>query len=48
MWECDYPHNDCNWPDSRKLFEKVAADVPDDDVRRIAELNARELYNFPA
>lgn len=48
MWECDYPHNDCNWPDSRKIFEQVTASIPDDEVRMIAEQNARNLYNFPA
>jgi predicted TIM-barrel fold metal-dependent hydrolase len=46
MWECDYPHNDCNWPDSRALLEKVTSGIPDDDMRRIGELNARELYSF--
>jgi predicted TIM-barrel fold metal-dependent hydrolase len=46
MWEGDYPHNDCNWPDSRTILEKVMLDVPDEDARRIAETNARELYNF--
>ncbi|GAA4548424.1 amidohydrolase family protein [Pseudonocardia xishanensis] len=46
MFETDYPHNDTNWPDSRKVLAKMLADVPDDEARRIAELNARELYNF--
>jgi predicted TIM-barrel fold metal-dependent hydrolase len=46
MWEGDYPHNDSQWPNSRVLLEKAFADVPDDDVRRIVELNARELFNF--
>jgi predicted TIM-barrel fold metal-dependent hydrolase len=46
MWECDYPHNDCNWPDSRRILEKVTQELPDDEVRRIAELNARDLYRF--
>jgi predicted TIM-barrel fold metal-dependent hydrolase len=47
MWEADFPHNDSNWPDSRKIFADTCADVPDDEVRRIGELNARELYRFP-
>jgi predicted TIM-barrel fold metal-dependent hydrolase len=46
MWECDFPHNDSNWPESRKLLEKTMADVPDDVATRIAETNARELYDF--
>lgn len=47
-WECDYPHSDSNWPNSRKLLEASLLDVPDEDARRIAELNARELLRFDA
>ncbi|GAA0616285.1 amidohydrolase family protein [Sporichthya brevicatena] len=47
LWECDYPHSDSNWPNSRKVAEEVFADVPDEDVRRIVETNARELFRFP-
>lgn len=46
MWECDFPHNDSNWPESRTMLEKAMADVPDDVCKRIAETNARELYDF--
>ena len=47
MWEADFPHNDSNWPNSRKVLADAMVDVPDDEARRIAELNARELYRFP-
>jgi predicted TIM-barrel fold metal-dependent hydrolase len=46
MWEGDFPHNDSQYPDSRALVEKALADVPDDEARRIVELNARRLFNF--
>jgi predicted TIM-barrel fold metal-dependent hydrolase len=46
MWESDFPHNDSEWPDSRKLLAKTMQDIPDEDVHRIVELNARELFNF--
>jgi predicted TIM-barrel fold metal-dependent hydrolase len=46
-WECDYPHSDSYWPHSRKIVSEMLADVPDDDVRRIVEQNARTLYRFP-
>jgi predicted TIM-barrel fold metal-dependent hydrolase len=46
MFESDYPHNDSNWPDSRKQFAKALANVPDEEARQIAELNARDLYRF--
>jgi predicted TIM-barrel fold metal-dependent hydrolase len=46
MWETDYPHNDSEWPNSRKLLAEHVADIPDEDVHRIVELNARELFRF--
>ena len=47
MWEADFPHNDSNWPNSRKMLADALMDVPDEEARRITELNARELYRFP-
>jgi predicted TIM-barrel fold metal-dependent hydrolase len=46
MWECDFPHNDSNWPDSRKVLADAVHDVPDEEARQIGELNARRLYDF--
>jgi predicted TIM-barrel fold metal-dependent hydrolase len=46
MWEADFPHNDSNWPNSRKVLAEALYDVPDDEARRISELNARDLYDF--
>jgi predicted TIM-barrel fold metal-dependent hydrolase len=45
-WECDFPHNDGNYPESRKVFADAVYDVPDDEARQIGELNARRLYDF--
>jgi predicted TIM-barrel fold metal-dependent hydrolase len=47
MWESDYPHNDSEWPNSRKFLATHVDDVPDDEVQKIVELNARDLFNFP-
>lgn len=47
MWECDFPHNDSNYPNSRKLLADFLVDVPDDEARMIGETNARALYDFP-
>lgn len=47
LWECDYPHSDSHWPNSRKVAAEQFHDVPDEEVRRIVELNARELFRFP-
>jgi hypothetical protein len=35
------------WPNSRKVLTETLREVPDDEVHRIVELNAREVFNFP-
>jgi predicted TIM-barrel fold metal-dependent hydrolase len=45
--EIDYPHVDCNWPNSRKVLAESLRDVPDEDVHKIVELNARQVLRFP-
>lgn len=47
-WESDYPHSDSNWPKSRERAAEVLAEVPDDEVHQIVELNARKLLDFTA
>jgi predicted TIM-barrel fold metal-dependent hydrolase len=47
MFESDYPHSDSKWPASRAYAEKLLVDVPDDEVHRMLEFNARELFRFP-
>jgi predicted TIM-barrel fold metal-dependent hydrolase len=47
MWECDYPHSDSLWPNSRKVLESSLLDVPANESRKIAEENARALFNLP-
>lgn len=46
MFESDYPHSDSNWPHSRKLLAEKLVDVPDDECRKIVELNTRRVFNF--
>jgi predicted TIM-barrel fold metal-dependent hydrolase len=48
MFESDYPHSDSNWPHTRKMLAEALVNVPDDEARKMVELNARKLYNFPA
>lgn len=47
MWECDYPHSDSNWPNSRKVVSEMMREVPDDEALQIVETNARNLFRFP-
>ncbi len=46
LWESDYPHSDSLWPNSRTNAQKVFADVPTEEVRKIVETNARELFKL--
>jgi predicted TIM-barrel fold metal-dependent hydrolase len=47
MFEGDYPHSDSNFPASRKKLAEVLHDVPDAEARKIAEDNARRVFEFP-
>jgi predicted TIM-barrel fold metal-dependent hydrolase len=47
MFESDYPHSDSNWPHAREMLAKSLADMPDAVASKIAEENARRVYNFP-
>jgi len=47
MFEGDYPHSDSNWPNSRKILAESLSHVPDAVARKIAEDNARKVFNFP-
>jgi predicted TIM-barrel fold metal-dependent hydrolase len=47
-WEGDYPHSDSTWPEGRKRAAEVLADIPDDEVHQMVELNARRLFSFTA
>lgn len=47
VWQCDFPHNDSFWPDSRSHLATLLADVPADEVRLLAEDNARRLLRLP-
>ena len=47
MFESDYPHADSVWPNSRVRLTQILEDVPDNDARMIAEMNARRFFRFP-
>jgi len=46
LWEADFPHNDGNYPNSRKMLAEGLVDVADDEATMIGETNARRLYDF--
>ena len=47
MFEGDYPHSDSNFPASRQKLEGSLAAVTEEHARKIAEDNARRVFNFP-
>lgn len=47
MFEGDYPHSDSNFPASREKLAAALQSVPDGEARKIAEDNARRVFNFP-
>jgi predicted TIM-barrel fold metal-dependent hydrolase len=46
MWECDYPHSDTTWPNSWATVAEMCKSIPDDEVHRIVELNARRVFRM--
>jgi predicted TIM-barrel fold metal-dependent hydrolase len=46
MWESDYPHESGTFPRSRTLLEESMRDVPDAIAVKIAETNARRLFQL--
>ena len=46
MWSSDYPHDTCDWPNSRRTIETQFRGLPLDEVRAMVSGNARELYGL--
>jgi predicted TIM-barrel fold metal-dependent hydrolase len=46
-FECDYPHQDTTWPNTKAYAEKAFAGVPDDEIEKIVRGNAIRLFRLP-
>jgi uncharacterized protein len=46
MFATDFPHIECEWPNSRPLVEKIYADVPADEKYRMWAGNAVEFFKL--
>ncbi len=48
MWECDYPHTDTTWPDSRSIAQSVfdEANCSQHEIDAIAFGNAERVFNW--
>ena len=47
MVESDYPHADSSWPDTQQLLTDTWGELPDDELRMVAGLNAAGLFRHP-
>ena len=47
MFETDFPHPTCVYPDGLEYADAALADVDDDAVAGIMGLNAARLYQIP-
>jgi predicted TIM-barrel fold metal-dependent hydrolase len=46
MWESDYPHSICNWPNSWKVIDEICAGIPSATRHKILVSNAQALYKL--
>jgi predicted TIM-barrel fold metal-dependent hydrolase len=46
MWEGDFPHSDGMYPHSRTNLERALSEVPDEEARKICQLNAERALRL--
>jgi predicted TIM-barrel fold metal-dependent hydrolase len=46
QWSTDFPHVQCDWPNSRQIIEDQFADVPEDERRKILCDNALNYFHI--
>jgi predicted TIM-barrel fold metal-dependent hydrolase len=46
QWSTDFPHVQCDWPNSRQVIEDQFKDVPDDERRKIVRDNAVKYFRL--
>ena len=46
MFATDFPHIECEWPNTRPLVEEIYADVPEDEKAKIWAGNAVEFFRL--
>ena len=46
MWGVDYPHHEGTWPHTDLVMRLLFSDVPEEEVRAMAGLNAARLYGL--
>ncbi|MGH7091290.1 MAG: amidohydrolase family protein, partial [Stellaceae bacterium] len=46
MFATDFPHIECEWPNTKPLVDEIYADIPEPDRRRIWAENAVEFFKL--
>jgi predicted TIM-barrel fold metal-dependent hydrolase len=46
QWSTDFPHVQCDWPDSRRIIEEQFADIPDDEAKMMLHDNAVRFFRL--
>jgi hypothetical protein len=46
MYECDYPHSDCLWPNSPERLMSTLEGIPDDEINKMTHLNAMQAFQY--
>jgi len=46
MWESDFPHPTCTWPNSQEFIARSLEGVPQDERRKILVDNAVRVFNL--
>ena len=46
IWASDFPHQESDWPESRKVLERNFAGVPADETDRMVARNAVEFFHL--
>jgi predicted TIM-barrel fold metal-dependent hydrolase len=46
LWECDYPHSSCVWPNTQQVVDELFSGVPDEEAEMITCRTAETLFNW--
>ena len=46
MFATDFPHIECDWPNTRPFAERLFAGVPPNEALKIAALNMLEFFRL--
>jgi predicted TIM-barrel fold metal-dependent hydrolase len=46
MFATDFPHIECEWPNSRPIIQRLYADIPEDERDKIWVDNAVDFFKL--